>query len=261
MIHPTAVIDKNAQLGERVDVGPYAVIDGNVVLGDDCRVGPHTHLTGYTRIGSGTVIHAGAVIGGDPQDVHFDGTVSYARIGSNCTLREYVTINRGADQESSTVLGDNVMMMAFAHLGHDCQVGDHVVIANNCSVAGRVEIGARAFISAAVMIHQFVRIGQIAMLSGGCRITQDVPPFSLVKEDCLQSANAVGMRRAGIGPEARTAIRGAIKQYFFAGLNRPNALKAIRERYPDVAEVEEFAAFIEETKRGIISGRPTVQEG
>jgi UDP-N-acetylglucosamine acyltransferase len=147
--------------------------------------------------------------------------------------------------------------MAFAHLGHNCRLEDGVVVANMTMVGGHVEIGARAFVSAACLIHQFVRIGRLAMVGGGNKFAQDIPPFCLLQFEQIQGANVVGLKRASIDPIARKSIRAAIKTYFFGGLNRSNALAEIRETYGDVPEVEEFAAFIEGTSKGILPGRHT----
>ena len=256
-IHPTAIISPKAELGANVVVDPYAVIDEGVQIGDGCRIGPHAHLSGNTSIGAGTVIHTGANIGDTPQDLHYRGAPTRTEIGRNCVLREYVTIHRGTAEGSATVVGNDVMLMAFAHLGHNCTIGDGVVIANMTMVAGHVEIGPRAFVSASCLIHQFVRIGRLAMVGGGNGFAQDIPPFCMLQFEQIQGANVVGLKRANICPESRKAIRSAIKIYFFGGLNRSNALAEIRDAHGDVPEVEEFAAFIEGTNKGILPGRLT----
>ena len=254
MIHPTAIVSPAAAIGEQVEIGPYAIVDEHVALGDGCRIGPHVHLTGHSRIGPGTVIHTGAVIGGEPQDSHFDGGITYAEIGRDCVLREYVTVNRGTDPGSKTVIGDSVMLMAFAHVGHNCGIGNNVVIANGSLLGGHVQVGESAFISALVAAHQFVRIGALAMVGGLNRIRQDIPPYCMLQMEHIQGPNTVGLRRAGIAPDIRKAIRAAIKLYFFAGLNRLSALAQIRQQYGGVEEVADFVNFVESTERGIVSG-------
>lgn len=254
VIHPSAVISPAARIGADVEIGPFAVIDGDVEVGDGCRIGPHAHLTGHTRIGSGTKIHTGAVIGDEPQDLHYDGGESYTVIGRNCALREYVTIHRGAKAGTSTVVGDNVMLMAFAHLGHNCILGSDVVVANATLLAGHVEVGERAFISGGVLVHQFCRIGRLAMVGGGSGLGQDVPPFCMFQWSHIVGPNTIGLRRAGFGPDTRLAVRGAIKTYFFSHMNRLNALESIRRDYGSEPAVAEFVQFIEGTRRGISSG-------
>lgn len=254
-IHPTAVIEPGAELGVDVTVGPYSVVEGDVRIGDGCVIGPHVHLAGHTTLGAGTRVHAGAVVGDIPQDAHYDGSVTYTDIGSSCVIREYVTIHRGSVEGTRTVVGDHSMLMGFVHLGHNCRIADQVVIANGTILAGHVDVGSRAFISASVLIHQFVRVGRLAMIGGGNGIGQDIPPFCMLQFDQIQGPNAVGLRRGGFKEPVRSAIRGAIKTYFFSGLNRLNALKEIRQTVHRCPEVDEFVEFIEETSRGITPGR------
>ena len=252
MIHPTAVLAAGARIGSDVEIGPYAVIDSHVELGNRCRVGPHVHLTGFTRIGDETAIHAGAVVGDEPQDLHFQGGESYTEIGSGCILREYVTIHRGAKPGTKTVIGDKTLLMAFAHVGHNCQIGCNAVIANACLLAGHVEIGDRVFLSGGVMVHQFCRIGMLAMVSGAEKIFQDLPPYCMYRWEGVSSPNTVGLRRAGIQAEARKAIKQAIRLLFFSGLSRPNALLQIQEKHGQVPELQPMIAFISSTKRGLV---------
>lgn len=255
MIHPTAVISPEAKLGAGVTVGPFAVIDAGVEVGDGVRIGPHVVLCGRTRIGTGTRIHAGAVLGDEPQDLHYDGGDSCTVIGRNCLIREYVTVHRGAKAGTETVVGDHVMLMAFSHLGHNCRLADHVVVANASLLAGHVEVGAGAFVSGGVLVHQFCRIGPLAMIGGGSRLNQDVPPYCMFQLGGVRGPNVVGMRRSGLAPEGRKAVRAAIKTFFFSGLNRANALADIRTAWGTVPAVQLFLEFIETTRRGICTGR------
>jgi UDP-N-acetylglucosamine acyltransferase len=252
MIHPTAIVAGKAEIGSNVEIGPYSVVDEHVVIGNDCRIGPHCQITGHTTIGSGTRIHAGAVIGDEPQDYHYQGDVSYTRIGSNCVLREYVTVHRGAQPESTTAIGDDVMLMGFVHIAHNCLIGNRVIVANACLIAGHVEIEDAAFISGGVMMHQFIRIGTLAMAGGGARLTQDLPPYCMVGRQEVTGPNTVGLRRAGLNADTRQAIRKAIKLLYFSGLNRPNAIAAIREQFGQVPEVNHLAQFVAASKRGIV---------
>ncbi|MBO7092527.1 MAG: acyl-ACP--UDP-N-acetylglucosamine O-acyltransferase [Victivallales bacterium] len=260
-IDPRAVIAPGAKIGNNVDIAPYAIIDEHVTIGDNCQIGPHVYLTGHTTIGNGTEIHAGAIIGDKPQDVSFDdATVSYVDIGENCRIREYVTIHRGTEQDSHTVVGDRVMLMAFSHLGHNCKIANDVIIANATLLAGRVEVAEHATISAGVMIHQFVRIGRLAMIGGGNAITQDVPPFCLLQDDCIQSANIIGLRRSNMSDVARNSIHEAVKIYFFQKLARMGAVEEIQKKCAPCPELQEFIDFVLTTKRGITSGRPVKEK-
>ncbi len=257
MHHPTAIISPNAKLGVNVTVGPYTVIDENVEIGDNCRIGPHCHITGCTRIGSGAKVHVGAVIGDEPQDHSFSGDPSFTNIGKNCTIREYVTIHRGADPDSATTIGDNVMLMAFVHLGHNCSIGDHVNIANMTILGGHVHIGNNAFLSSGIVAHQFVKVGQYAMVSANARLNKDVPPYCMLAEgDRIYGANSVGIKRAGFSKETRNAIRQAIKLFFFSDSNSEEALAEIAGKFGGIPEVNAFIDFVKSSQRGMMTARP-----
>ena len=254
-IDPLAAVAPGAQLGENVTIGPFAVIGKGAVIGDNCVIGPHAVISGNTTIGSRTVVHTGANLGDTPQDVHYFGAEAFTDIGEECQIREYVTIHRGVEEGSHTTVGNRVMLMAFSHLGHNCQIADDVVVANASLLAGRVEIGTHAFVSAQVMVHQFVRIGALAMIGGGNAVGQDVPPFCMLQEGAIQGINAVGLRRANWSAEARDAIREAVRIVCFEGLSRPNAIEKIKAELPSLPQVQEFTAFLEGTRRGITAGR------
>jgi UDP-N-acetylglucosamine acyltransferase len=250
-----AAVSEGAKLGKGVEIGPFAVIEENVILEDGCKIGPHAFLTGNTKIGQGTIIHTGAIIGDRPQDLNYNDEHSYTEIGSNCIIREYVTIHRGTETDSYTRVGNNVMLMAFSHLGHNCQIADNVVIANATLLAGRVEVERNAFISAGCLVHQFARIGRLAMIGGGNPVTQDVPPFCMLQDKCIQGLNSIGLRRAKWSDAAKDAMKDAMKIYFYQGLNRINALEKIRNEVELLPEVLEFITFIENTTRGIMQAR------
>lgn len=253
IIDPRAAIEEGAQIGTDVTIGPFAVIGGNVRIGDGCVIGPHVVLSGNTTIGRGTRIHCGANIGDEPQDVHYKGQNSFTDIGENCIIREYVTIHRGVEEGSRTTVGNNVMLMAFVHLGHNCQIADDVIIANASLLAGRVEVGRHAFISGSTLIHQFCRIGTMAMLGGGSRIVQDVVPYGIVQENTIQGINAVGLRRAGWSAETISAVKEAVKIACLSGYSRPTALERIRAELPQLPEIMLFEVFLEGTTRGLIT--------
>lgn len=260
-IDPRAAIEEGAIIGNDVTVGPFAFIGKNVKIGDGCVIAPHVVLTGNTTIGKGTKIHCGANIGDEPQDVHYNGQNSFTSIGENCIIREYVTIHRGVEEDSCTTVGNNVMLMAFVHLGHNCQIDDEVIIANASLLAGRVHVGRHAFISGMTMVHQFCRIGTMAMVGGGSKIGQDVPPFSIVQADAIQGINAIGLRRAGWKLETINAIKEAVKISCLEGFSRPNAIEKIKNELPDIPEVRTFVDFLEGTKRGLLTGNsPIISE-
>jgi UDP-N-acetylglucosamine acyltransferase len=255
-IHPTAVIGADVELGADVQIGPYSVIDGKVRIGAGSRLGTHIHVSGNTAIGERAQIHAGAVIGDLPQDRSFAGGDSRTQVGDDCIIREYVTIHRGNDPGTATVVGNNVMLMAGSHVAHNCVIGDHVNVANLTVLAGHIEVGHHAFISGMVVMHQFVRIGPYAMITGQARVPKDVPPFCLLGEgNRVFGPNVVGLRRGGFSRDQRREIRDMIKIFFFNTLSPDAAIATIRERYPDNADAAEFVDFIGASKRGVMSGR------
>lgn len=197
-IHPTAIVDGRAEIDPAAEIGPYAVIDGPVKIGPRTRVYPHAYLSGWTEIGADVQIHPGAIVGHLPQDFHFSGERSYCRIGDRTIVREGASIHRGTQPESWTVLGRDCFILASAHVGHNCVLGDGVKVYNCAALSGHVEIGRNAIVSGYSLIHQFVRIGEYVMLGGGTRLTKDVPPyFAAVHESECYGYNALGLRRSG----------------------------------------------------------------
>ena len=252
-IHPSAVVDPSAAIGSDVTVGPFAFIDRDVQIGDGCVVGPHAVILRHTSLGRNCHVHPCAVLGDLPQDLAFQNEPSYVKIGDNGVFREGVTIHRGTKPGTSTVVGSDCFMMANSHLAHNVQLGNGVIIANGALLAGYVAVGDRAFISGNVVIHQFVRIGRLAMLSGGSGIGKDVPPFCTtigVSRNRIAGLNIVGLRRAGIGPGDRQAIRAAIQVLYRSDLNVSQALERLKKEFTQHV-VQEICTFIESSKRGI----------
>lgn len=261
-IHLTAVVDPGAVIGANVSIGPFAFIDRDTQIGDGCVIGPHSVILRFTTLGRNCRVHACAVLGDLPQDLAFKNEPSYVKIGANCIFREGVTIHRGTKPGTSTVVGDNCFLMANSHLAHNVQLGNGVIVANGALLAGYVEVGERAFISGNAVIHQFVRIGRLAMLSGCSGIGKDVPPFCTTVGICrnrIAGLNVVGLRRAGIGPEERRAIRAAIKVLYRSGLNVSQALERIKKEFTQPV-VQEICAFIEASKRGICTMHQEAEE-
>jgi UDP-N-acetylglucosamine acyltransferase len=252
-IHPTAIIDHRAEIDASVDVGPYAVIDANVRVAEGCRVHHHAYLTGWTTIGEHCEIHPGAIIGHAPQDVKYKGERTFLRIGRSNIIREYVTIHRGTAPESSTVIGDGCFLLACCHVAHNCNLGNSVTLINNVLLAGHVTVQDRVTIGGGAVVHQFVRIGELAMISGNARVPMDVPPFAMIDETgCVAGLNRVGLRRAGIAREEAAAIRDAYRTLY--GLRLPfreavNLLTSAATLQPAVAKLIQFLAS--ESKRGI----------
>lgn len=253
LIHPTAIIDPRAVLGENVAIGPYAVLEGEITLGPGCVVQSHAVLTGRVVMGARNHVGYGAIIGGWPQDFSFDPQVdSGVIIGDGNIFREYCTIHRGTAAGTNTVVGNANFLMGGAHLGHNVKLGDHVVIANNCLLAGHVEVGDRAFLGGGSVFHQFMRIGAYSMVRGGCRFGQDIPPYLIATgENCVAGLNVVGLRRNNFTSEQRAELKAAFKLLYLSGLNVSQALDeaAKREWSKEGKEFFEFVAKAE--KRGL----------
>ena len=227
-IHPTALIDPGAELDSTVEVGAYAIIDGDTQIGADTRIYPHGSVQSGARIGQRCQIHPFAIISGAPQDRSFDGSISYVKIDDDVIVREGVTINRGTEAESTTVLGKRCFLMANAHIGHNCQIGDDVTIAHATVFAGRVIVENRAFIGGMCGIHQFCRIGELAMIAGGTlRVTQDVLPFMTCSPEGLTGPNTIGLKRAGFSTDERLDIRECYRTLFRSGHTLNHAIDLI----------------------------------
>jgi UDP-N-acetylglucosamine acyltransferase len=262
-IHPTAIVAREAEVPEDVEIGPHAIIGQGVRLGPGCVIQANAILEGRTTLGAQNFIGYGAVIGATPQDFAFRETISSeVRIGDNNTLREYVTVHRGTKEGSATVVGNNCYLMVGTHLGHNVQLGDKVVIANNCLLAGYVEIGDGAVLGGGTVFHQFLRIGRLAMVRGGTRFGKDIPPYvSADGENLLSGINAVGLRRAGFSPEVRLEVKRAFKLVYWSGINVSQALERAKEQTWG-PEAKQFFDFIAATKRGVCSANrvPTAEE-
>jgi UDP-N-acetylglucosamine acyltransferase len=250
-IHPTAIVDSKADLGQRVKVGPGAIIDAGCVIGDDCEIRAHAIITGASRIGNKNQVGYGAIIGAEPQDTAFKNVASQVVIGDRNTIREHVTIHRGTKENSETVIGSDNFLMVGVHVAHNCRVGNRVTLVNNVLLAGHVEVHDRAFFGGAAVVHQHCRIGELAMIKGLACITRDVPPYMLVIEESLAGGiNQVGLKRAGFNAEIRREIREAFDLLYNAGLNVSQALERIDQTLKS-AEVKKMVGFIRTTKRGI----------
>lgn len=249
-IHPTAIVEDGAQLGADVEVGAYAIIGRQAVVGAGTRVLSHAVLDGRVTLGERNLVGHGAVIGAPPQDFAFDpATESGVSIGNGNTFREHVTIHRGTGAGTVTTVGDDNFVMVGVHFGHNVHVGSRTVIANNCLLAGHVEIQDQVVLGGGTVFHQFMRIGRLAMVRGGTRFGQDIPPFCMGDEDnLLAGLNAVGLRRAGFSAEARMEIKRAFRFMFRAGRNVSQALEEAAAGAWG-AEAREFFDFIRAAKR------------
>ena len=256
-IHPTAIIGKNAKLDEGNQIGPHVVIEDDVEIGRGNIFHANAYIASGTRIGSANEIHMGAIIGHVPQDVAYrKGLVSFTRIGDHNIIREYATIHRGTEEGSSTVIGNHNFLMANAHVPHNCVVGNRVIMVNFASLSGYCVVEDEAFISGMVGLHQFVRVGRLAILSALSAANKDVPPFMLCggRPARAQGVNVVGLRRAKIAPATREEIRQAYRLLYRSGLNVSQALEAM-EKDLHSEEAKHLMAFIRASKRGIATAR------
>ncbi|HSF57013.1 MAG TPA: acyl-ACP--UDP-N-acetylglucosamine O-acyltransferase [Candidatus Binatia bacterium] len=254
-IHPTAVIDPRAEIDSEAEIGPYVVIEGPVKVKRGTRVIAHVYLTGWTEIGENNEIHPGVVLGDAPQDKAYKGEKSYLKIGDDNIIREHVQIHRGTRVESSTIIGNHNFLMANSHVGHNCKLGDQIVLANGALLGGYVEVGNSVFISGNCVVHQFVRIGDYALMRGLSGTSRDVPPFAIVDwQHTVRGVNVVGLKRAGFDERRIRDIREAFRVLFRKGRNLSLAVKELEtagEISPDVLTLLEF---IKSSKRGVCVG-------
>jgi UDP-N-acetylglucosamine acyltransferase len=227
-IHPTAIVDKQAEVDPTADIGAYAIIDSGVKIGAETKIYPHGYISQGTTVGRRCQIHPFAVVGHHPQDLAWEGTPSYTDIGDETIIREGASVHRGTMPESTTVVGQRVYMMATSHAGHNCVIGDGALLVNSVLLSGHVQIGERAILAGGTRVHQFVRIGELAMISG-MRLTNDVPPFMLVGPGGVVGTNVVGLRRAGFSAEERAEIRQAYKMLYRSKLMFREAIGQVAE--------------------------------
>jgi len=258
-IHMTAIVSPKAEIDASVEIGPYVIVEEQVTIGPNCRIAPHVYIGCHTRIGAGNEIHTGAVLGDTPQDRAFKPCASFLEIGDNNVIREFVSIHRGTAPESTTRIGNECFIMGYSHIGHNCQVGNAVTIANMAAFAGHVHVGDRVFVSAYSLVHQFVRIGPLCMIGGATRLTMDVPPFLMVvHENDVVGVNLVGLRRAGIASRDISAVRAAYRALYRSGRPFRKTVEelAIGQNHSLVKKMLEFIQA--PSKRGI-AGPPNRQ--
>ena len=253
-IHPTAVVDARAEVGDGCFVGPYCVLGAGVVLGPDCWLQSHVVVNGPTTIGRGNRFYAFSSIGQQTQDLKYVGEPTCLAIGDENTFREFTTINRGTAPDACTRIGSRGNFLAYAHIAHDCVVGDSVIFSNNGTIAGHVEVGDFAVIGGLTAVHQFCRIGRHAITGGCSKIVQDVPPFMIADGNPakVRAYNKVGLERHGTSETAMRAIKDAYRIIYRSTLNLQQAVEQMRSDLPELPEVEQLLAFVTTSPRGII---------
>lgn len=250
-IHP------EAKLHSSVQVGPFTCIHGDVEIGEGTIIDNNVTIYDGVRIGKNCHIYAGAVIGGDPQDLKFKGEKTYAIIGDNTTIREFVTIHRGTASKGKTVVGNNCLIMAYCHVAHDCLLHDHIIMSNATQLAGEVVVDDWAIIGGGSLVHQFSHIGAHVMIQGGSKINKDVPPYIIAAREPISycGINSVGLNRRGFTSEQIKAIQDTYRVLFLSGLNMTQAMEKIMETLPDSAERDMIVEFVKNSPRGVVKGK------
>jgi len=256
-IHKTAVVNSNARLSPGVSIGAYSIIGPEVTLGDNVKIGSHCVIDGQTTIGKNCTIYTGAVIGSAPQDKKHNGNSNvYLTIGENNVIREYVTINTGTvDGGGKTTVGNNNLFMAYAHVAHDCVIGNNCVMANVGTLGGHVTLEDNAVVGGLSAVHQFVRLGRLSIVGGCSKVVQDIPPFSMCDGHPAKvyNLNLIGLKRAKIASRTVNLLKKAFKILFFSGLSRTHAIAQIEQEVEMCPEVQHLVFFAKTTARGLCS--------
>lgn len=261
-IHPAAIIESGAKIGNNVTVEAYAVIKSTVTLEDNVVVKSHAYIDGHTTIGEGTIIWPSASIGTKTQDLKFRGEKTFVVIGKNCEIREFCTINSSCQENSIVKIGDNCLIMAYCHVAHNCEIGNRVIMANNANLAGHVIVEDFAIIGGMTPVHQFSRIGSYSMVGGFSRITHDVPPYTIGAGSPykLGGLNLVGLKRHGFPIEVRKSLSRAFRTTYRLGLHLEEALKIIENEAPANPHVKHWIDFCRNSRRGLIGFQGIVVE-
>lgn len=260
-IHPLAVVHPGAVLGDNVEVGPFAFIDDHVEIGDGCKILPHATVFSYVRMGKECSIYPGAVVGAIPQDLKYEGEVTWVEMGDGVTVRECATVNRGtlASGKGVTRIGDHSLLMSYVHVAHDCNIGRHCILVSYVGIAGETDIEDWAILGGGSKAHQFSRIGTHAMVGGTCRVTKDVPPYVLCGREPLSyvGINIVGLRRRGFTSDQIRNIKDIYETIYYEGLNVSDGCAKVESGFPQSEERDTILRFIRSSTRGIIrAGAP-----
>lgn len=257
-IHAKAIVSPDAQIGNNVAIGPFSVIEPGAIIEDDCRIASHAIVKSGTQLGAGCIVAEHAVLGGLPQHIHVPHRPGRLVIGQGNTIRENCTFHRSLGTDDVTMVGDNNLFMVGVHIAHDCIVGNNVVLTNNVLLAGHVTVEDRAYVGGAAAVHQFCRIGRLAMVGGLARVTQDIPPYMMVDggSGLIVGLNVVGLRRAGYSASDLSELKAAYRLIFRRGLTWREVLVALREEYPSGA-ASLLHRFMSDGKRGFTQERRT----
>ena len=265
IIHPLATVHPGAKLADSVEVGPYAFIDDNVEIGEGTKVLPHATIFSYVKIGKDCSVFPGAVVGAIPQDLKYDGEVSYVEIGDRVNIRECATINRGtkASGKGVTRIGSDTLIMSYVHVAHDCCVGNHCILTSYVGIAGETDVDDWAIIGGGTKVHQFSHIGTHAMVGGNTGINKDIPPYSLCGRLPVVYAgvNLVGLRRRGFDSDVIRNIKDIYDVLYFQGYNISDGCTRVEDGFPDSEEKAKILEFIRNSKRGIVRANESREKG
>lgn len=261
-IHATAIVSKKARLGKDVEVSPYAIIEGGAVIKDGTKIGAHCVIYGNATLGKNCQLFTGVVIGSPPQDLKYRGEKSFLEIGDNNIIREYCTFNPGTSEGGKTIVGNNNFFMAYAHVAHDCRIGSHCLIANCGTLAGHVVMEDHSIVSGLAAVHQFVRIGRLAIVGGCSKVVQDIPPFSTCDGHPahLYGLNLVGLKRNNIPRDTINKLDRCFKILFNSGLTMKNALAKVKKEIHSNSEIACLIDFIKNSTRGVVRANHFKQE-
>lgn len=253
-IHSTAIIDPKAELGKDVSIGPHTIIKEGVHIGDNVLIGSNVLIDTGTSVGRNCKIHHGAVLGTPPQDLKFGGEKTFLEIGENTVIREYATINRGTRHRGKVTVGSNCFIMMYAHIAHDCIIGDNVILANSVNLAGHIEIEDYVIIGGLVPVHQFTRIGAHSMIGGGFRVAKDVPPYILAGGYPLRymGLNIIGLKRRNFPEKTILTLKKACRILFQSRYHTTQAAEKIKDEIEPLPEIKHLLEFIQKSERGII---------
>ena len=251
-----SIIHKDASIGKDVEIGPFCHIAGDVEIGEGTKISSHVTIMDGVRIGNNCKIFPGSVLGAIPQDLKYEGENSLLEIRNNVIIREYCTVNRGTRANYKTTIMDNVLLMAYVHVAHDCILGEHTILANNVNLAGHVEIGKYAILGGLVAVHQFVKIGDHSMIGGGSLVRKDIPPFVKAAREPLSfvGVNSVGLRRRGFSNKKINHIQDIYRILFVRGYNTSQAIRLIEADIDASPEREKILRFLLNADRGIMKG-------
>ncbi|MDI6807983.1 MAG: acyl-ACP--UDP-N-acetylglucosamine O-acyltransferase [Candidatus Eisenbacteria bacterium] len=253
LVHPAAIIEEGALLGDGVSIGPYSIIEEHAKIGDGSKIGSHVVIEGWTTVGRDCSVGHGSVLGSAPQDKKYRNKKSYVVIGDRNTIREFVTVNSATDEGEKTIIGDDNLLMAYVHVAHNCVIGNHVILANAVNLGGHITIDDYACVGGMTPVHQFVHIGKHAFIGGASRVAMDVAPFVRAAGNPLRASglNTVGLVRRGFSAEKRAELKRIYRIFFRSGLTAKESIEQLGKEFPASPEAQEFIQFVLKSERGM----------